>query len=247
MPKFSVITATKNALPGLKRTHASLLSQTYDDFEWVVIDGASGDGTSDWLLEVAGGGMNIKVVSEPDTGIAAAWNKGIDICDGEQILILNAGDTYTSHALRTFSQHVSPLKITCAHANIVDASGRCVSTFHARPHLLWRGMHLPHNWAAVPSQLYKEFGDYPDVADSMDFAWFNMVYTLRGKSIFTVVNAVLGSYELGGHSDKNFVRSFAANARILRQSGRGLVFTEFLRAVYTLNHIKGRILRRLFQ
>jgi putative colanic acid biosynthesis glycosyltransferase len=86
--KFSIITVTRNNLDGLKVTHASIGAQIFSDFEWIVIDGASDDGTPAYLATT-----HATWVSEPDHGIYDAMNKGLDRARGDYVLFLNAGDT----------------------------------------------------------------------------------------------------------------------------------------------------------
>lgn len=84
---FSIVTVTKNNLKGLKRTHKSLGAQTCRDFEWIVVDSASKDGTLDYLSQ-----SRAIWVSEPDKGIYDAMNKAIPEATGQYVLFLNAGD-----------------------------------------------------------------------------------------------------------------------------------------------------------
>lgn len=86
--QFSIITVTRNNLDGLKNTAESLQWQTCRDFEWIVIDGASTDGTPHHLDTT-----DARWISEPDKGIYDAMNKGIDRAHGDYLLFLNAGDT----------------------------------------------------------------------------------------------------------------------------------------------------------
>jgi len=86
-PFFSIITVTRNNLEGLTRTKNSLDTQLCRDFEWIVIDGASQDGTEAFLQNTSA-----NWVSEPDQGIYDAMNKGIARAAGEYLLFLNAGD-----------------------------------------------------------------------------------------------------------------------------------------------------------
>lgn len=88
MPRFSVITVTRNNLDGLIRTRQSLYAQNFSDYEWIVIDGASTDATVAFLEN-----QGQIWISEPDGGIYDAMNKGIDRATGDYLLFLNAGDT----------------------------------------------------------------------------------------------------------------------------------------------------------
>ncbi len=87
MPLFSLITVTRNNLPGLQKTARSVQSQACSDTEWIIIDGASTDGTTDLLKA-----LPANITSEPDTGIYNAMNKGIERASGDYLLFLNAGD-----------------------------------------------------------------------------------------------------------------------------------------------------------
>lgn len=90
-PFFSIITVTRNNLDGLRRTAISLQTQTSSDYEWIVIDGASTDGTADFMQ-----GRPALFLSAPDNGIYDAMNKGIAYARGTYLLFMNAGDSFAS-------------------------------------------------------------------------------------------------------------------------------------------------------
>ena len=89
-PKFSIITITYNAEQWLERTILSVLSQSYTNVEYIVIDGASTDRTVE-LIKQYEAGISYWV-SEPDQGLYDAMNKAIDMATGHYIVFLNAGD-----------------------------------------------------------------------------------------------------------------------------------------------------------
>ena len=88
--KLSIITINYNNCAGLKKTIDSVVAQTYRDFEWIVIDGGSTDG-SRALIEQNASHLSYWV-SEPDHGVYHAMNKGLDAAQGEYLLFLNSGD-----------------------------------------------------------------------------------------------------------------------------------------------------------
>jgi glycosyltransferase involved in cell wall biosynthesis len=97
--KISIITVCKNPGESIKRTVESVLSQTYKDIEYIIVDGASTDGTVEGIRDAVhtytgehAGSPLLKFVSEPDTGIYNAMNKGIGLATGDFLLFLNAGD-----------------------------------------------------------------------------------------------------------------------------------------------------------
>jgi glycosyltransferase involved in cell wall biosynthesis len=90
-PRFSIITVCFNALAVLPDTCASLKAQTCTDYEWVVVDGASTDGSVDWFLRQ---GRPDSFVSERDKGIYDAMNKAVARATGKWLFFLNAGDRF---------------------------------------------------------------------------------------------------------------------------------------------------------
>lgn len=88
--KLSIITVNLNNREGLKKTIDSVVAQTFRDFEWIVIDGGSTDGSRELIEQYAD--HFAYWVSEPDKGIYNAMNKGIKVAKGEYLQFLNSGD-----------------------------------------------------------------------------------------------------------------------------------------------------------
>ena len=99
-PTFSIITITLNNLSGLRITKESIENQTLTDYEWIVIDGNSTDGSVDLLREKRSSSRTdqypFAFISEPDDGIYDAMNKGLKYAKGQYVIFLNAGDTFAS-------------------------------------------------------------------------------------------------------------------------------------------------------
>ena len=92
--KLSIVTIALNNLSGLRRTWESVASQTWRDFEWIVVDGGSRDGSVEFLksLEVQPEWW----VSERDAGVYNAMNKGVSHANGQYVIFMNAGDIFHS-------------------------------------------------------------------------------------------------------------------------------------------------------
>ena len=90
-PTLTIVTICRNDRPGLERTLASIRAQAWRDFEVEVVDGASTDGTAEWILGLSEPWL--RATSEPDAGIFDAQNKGWRRARGTWCLFLNAGDT----------------------------------------------------------------------------------------------------------------------------------------------------------
>ena len=90
--KFTIITVCRNIASTIRRTCESIVNQTFQDFQWIVVDGASTDGTLDILKEYSNR-IDI-LISEPDKGIYNAMNKGIKLATGEYVNFMNGGDEF---------------------------------------------------------------------------------------------------------------------------------------------------------
>ena len=95
--KISIITVTKNSEKFLQETIDSLSKQTYQNFEHIIVDGASTDQTLNIIKQNSS--KIKKWISEPDKSLYDAMNKGIDLCSGDIIGILNSDDTYFPETL----------------------------------------------------------------------------------------------------------------------------------------------------
>ena len=95
--KVSVITVCFNAEASIGNTLKSVLDQTYTDYEYVIVDGASKDNTLKIIEDYKAGfeakGIKITVISEKDNGIYDAMNKAVKYCSGEWLIYLNADDS----------------------------------------------------------------------------------------------------------------------------------------------------------
>lgn len=105
-PLLSIITVNLNDVKGLERTLNSVFEQTWREFEFIVVDGASSDGSKE-LIE----SHNEKIdrwISEPDSGIYNAMNKGIEMSTGQYLLFLNSGDILnTNNILEESYRHLT--------------------------------------------------------------------------------------------------------------------------------------------
>ena len=90
-PTLSIITVNLNNCDGLQKTIDSVVGQTFTDYEWIVIDGGSMDGSRELIEQYAD--CLAYWCSEPDNGIYNAMNKGISRATGEWLLFLNSGDS----------------------------------------------------------------------------------------------------------------------------------------------------------
>ena len=124
-PTFSIITVTYNAGKVLEDTIQSVISQTYRNVEYIIVDGNSKDNTQEIIGKYS---KHIsKMVSEPDKGLYDAMNKGIRMATGDYLCFLNAGDKF--HAKETLQRIAETLKdkdlpdVIYGETAIVDEEG----------------------------------------------------------------------------------------------------------------------------
>ncbi|QQG36789.1 MAG: glycosyltransferase [Micavibrio aeruginosavorus] len=142
-PVFSVITVSRNHLSGLKATASALSHENQTLFEWIVIDGASDDGTQDYLQTT-----NARWISESDHGIYDAMNKGLERAAGEYVLFLNAGDTLAlPRTLDTLAEYLKarPVNPDLIYGDAFEdtGSGRVIKPAHSHK-TLHQGLFTHH-------------------------------------------------------------------------------------------------------
>lgn len=127
MPKFSIITVCYNAKDTIESTIKSVVEQEYKDYEYIIIDGGSTDGTLNIIQDFCNRHICIRYVSEPDKGLYDAMNKGIAMASGDYIEFLNSGDVFfAKDVLQKVSDSIgqqSGKKIYYGNITYVNADG----------------------------------------------------------------------------------------------------------------------------
>ena len=168
-PKISIITAVLNCADTLKGTLDSILSQTYNNYEYIIVDGGSRDGTIDLITEYQKKfGCKLIWTSEPDENLYDALNKGLKMASGDIIGILNADDFYTSnHILERIAEEMgnNPIDAIYGDVHYVDRKDinhivRYYSSRIFRPWLMRLGFMPAHPSFYCRKEVYQSFGTY---------------------------------------------------------------------------------------
>jgi len=122
-PTISVITATYNAAALLPRLIESLAAQTDQDFEWVVADGGSTDGTLEILENAKSQLKNVIIDSRPDFGIYDALNRAIKLSSGEYYVVMGADDLLFPVAIDQYKKVSCETKIDFVSARVISNDG----------------------------------------------------------------------------------------------------------------------------
>lgn len=223
-PLFSIITITRNNLDGFRRTRDSLDLQSFRDFEWVVIDGDSTDGTKDLLPEHA--------LSEPDRGIYHAMNKGIERAKGQYLLFLNAGDTLSdADILATTTKTVTTDTPDFVYGDALETGGYYKKA--RKPNNLDWGMFTHHQ-----AMLYKRgsigtlrYGEHYTIAG--DYA-FTRAFLEKTHKI-SYIPAAICIFETGGISQRNMRRGRIEQYEARQKAGCGVFKNRMVYSVQTLS------------
>ena len=199
-----MITICKNAAAEVERTAKSVTAQTYQNLDWTVVDGGSTDGTLD-LLEPYAARIGT-LVSEPDGGIADAFNKGVALSRGDALLFLNAGDHFAaSGSLERMvgAWDRGKYRWLVAGGEARDASGKVLYR-RMPPERFDEGFYrfgcrVFHPSALVDRRLFDELGPFdPAFRISMDYEfWLRLVARGLRPQPLPLVTSV---FYLGGAS-----------------------------------------------
>jgi len=175
--KFSVITVVYNASKVLEQTLLSIINQTYNNIEYIIIDGGSTDGTTDLIKQYQS--CLFYWVSEPDKGIYDAMNKGLREATGDYVWFLNAGDTLQHHnivlELAVIAEQAELPDVLYGETDLMDMEG-CVFAkrrLKAPSNLTWKsfrmGMLVCHQAFIVKRSIAPEYD--LQYRFSADFDW----------------------------------------------------------------------------
>lgn len=164
--KISLITPTYNSASTITRTIDSVIAQNYIDLEYIIIDGASSDNTQEIVLSYQDR-IKINFVSEPDSGIYDAMNKGVRLASGDVIGILNSDDLFAAeNILETVEEAFKDSKIEAVYGDIkyfssdVNQVNRYWRTGEYRDSKLSNGWIIPHPTLFLKKSVYDKFGLY---------------------------------------------------------------------------------------
>lgn len=204
--RITVVTVCFNAADTIEETIKSVIGQSHNDLEYIIIDGNSSDKTMDIVRKYAD--RISKIISEPDNGIYDAMNKGIDLATGDYINFMNAGDTFTN--IDTVKDIVSLLDtssdIIYGDSTMVDYNGRHVfSPAESDISILAKKPIYRHNASFTRTSLHKKYKF--DLSRKVDYKYaldYNNIFTLwHNNAKFQKLDVNVVTWDKRGTSDKH--------------------------------------------
>jgi glycosyltransferase involved in cell wall biosynthesis len=234
-PVLSVITVVYNNVDHVERTLLSVINQTYPHIEYIVIDGASTDGTLQVIEKYKD--RIAKLISEPDKGIYDAMNKGLTLATGDYVLFMNSGDEIYAH------ETVAHVFATADNADIYYGETEMINdkgeSLGQRRHkapasFTWRsfkyGMSVSHQAIYIKRALVEYYD--PQYQLSADIDW--IIRAAKKAKTIANVNQYVAKYLVGGMSKAKHRQSLQERFDIMKRY-YGLLPTVFNHFIIAFN------------
>lgn len=213
-PKISIITVVYNGGQFLEETMQSVINQTYDNIEYIIIDGGSTDGTLDIIKK-----HEDRIdywVSEPDKGIYDAMNKGIDVASGEWINFMNGGDIFfNKDTLKDIFRNYkdfSNIDILYGDLQVDYGSFKRIVRIKKLQDI-WKGMVFSHQSSFISAKYHKNNKYTLTYNIAGDFEFFYNAFC--GKRVFRYINEIIATNSIEGVSDINRLQTLRQQNRII--------------------------------
>ncbi|MDR2691579.1 MAG: glycosyltransferase [Dysgonamonadaceae bacterium] len=229
-PLITVVTVNYNNLEALEKTIQNVIAQTYRPIEYIVIDGASTDGSVDIIKK-----YESKITdwfSEKDAGIYNAMNKGIERANGEWICFLNCGDVFVDNqTVQRIVDHLQSSDADIVYGNIfVEQQDGTMKERIAREPCNIHRMHFCHQSAFVKTVLLRNYLFDESHKMSADLKFFKQCHYDKRK--FVHVNFPIVIYDTSGISNVQRQKGLRDNIAVIKEIDKGLDKYLFLFRLY---------------
>lgn len=218
--KITIVTVSYNAEKDIEKTMRSVCEQSYENIEYLIVDGNSSDSTLNIANrireEYKNKGIDIGIISENDNGIYDAMNKGIKMASGKWILFLNTGDYFFNREIISdvFSQKRDD-KITGIYGDTIRYLGGLTKRVEGKPlSCIQKELPLPfcHQSVFVKTKIMKELLFDTKYKYAADYDFFVRCF-LDGCE-FEHISKVISCYLMGGASEVNTIKHLSEKIQI---------------------------------
>lgn len=217
MMRLSIITINYNDLAGLKKTATSVVSQTYQDFEWILIDGGSHDGSKEFIEELSLSCPFISFwCSEPDKGIYNAMNKGIAHASGEYLQFLNSGDClFDNDVVKQFHSLVKDDDIIAGDIVLDGKEERrlCSPDETELDFDFMRHSMVRHSASFIKKHLFLKYGYYDENFRIVSDLKFFLDVLIKHNCSYYHWNRIVSDFNTDGISERAEMKSLEAQER----------------------------------
>ncbi len=223
MFRLSIITINYNNLEGLKNTVSSVLAQTSNEFEYLIIDGGSTDGSREFIEQITFDScIKLNWVSEKDNGIYHAMNKGIKMAEGEFVQFVNSGDVFVDKYVIHHMLNNVKIEDQIIYGNMIKPLTKGLfrdKGFNGRkPTMLdfYYGT-LNHSPALIRRSLFERFGFYDESLRIVsDWKWYLQVIILSNIPVrYIPIDVTL--FDMNGISNKNRQLEISERNKVLSE------------------------------
>lgn len=243
---LSIITINRNNANGLEKTLKSMAAQTFKEFEYVIVDGASTDDSVEVIKKYEPRFSRLKWVSEPDKGIYNAMNKGLRMASGDYIQILNSGDclaapNVTERMLIELEKAGNP---SILYGNMIKCfpnGRRMVDRCFAGQKITLLGMYtgtLNHDPAYIRRALFDKYGYYDESLKIVsDWKWY-LQSIIFGSEKPQYVDTDVTLFDMTGISETNKELDKAERKEVLEQLLPQTILADYECFAFPIDQIK---------
>ena len=207
--KVSIITVSYNSEKTIEQTIKSVLTQSYTNLEYIIVDGASKDATMTIVRKYAEQDPRIRFISEPDNGIYDAMNKGIQMASGDVVGLINSDDYYEEDALKKVVESIPNDEKYVVYGMTRLMNGDVEDSVILIGHCSLPRKMMMHPSCFVSRAVYNEYQFDTSYKSAADYDLFMRLF--RDQTIrFVPVYSILASFRTGGMSS-SFVSNIETN------------------------------------
>ena len=245
IPRFSIITVVLNNEKFLNNTIKSVISQSYKNFEYIVIDGKSEDNTLAIIKKYKN--KITKFISEKDRGIYDAFNKGIRLASGEYICIVNSDDKLKIDALKIINKYINKYPEIDFFFGSVKKHWGVLHGYQPKKIKYSWGFYSSHSTGFyIKNESAKKVGPYNiKYKYHADYDYFyRMIVKKKMKGIAKKKNEVVGIFRRGGYSSSiPYRKLFVEELKIRHDNGQSIILILILGIYKILNYWKKKMIK----